>query len=296
MENMEIGLNKKRIAANCVCCNSDNILKSPAILMPFLSDRIFDWKPVCITDEWGLSTIENGMAYCICNSLQCQNCGHLFLDIRFDDNEMNALYSKYRESEYVKLREKYEPGYTQRNKNLDMVISYLEKVESFLLNYVTLPISVLDWGGDTGINTPFKKDINKFHIYDISNKEVIKEAKKVDIGEALGTTYDLIVCSNVIEHIPYPTEIMLDIRSVMSDKSILYVEVPYELIIQKNDSKKDLYKNKKHWHEHINFYTKNSLKILAANCGFEVIAIKEMKVSSDKEGSPYILQLACRVK
>jgi len=294
MEKLDIGSNKKRVATNCVCCGSDDILKSPAILMPFLADRVFGWKPVHITNEWGLNTIDNGMAYCICNSLQCSNCGHLFLDIRFNDYEMNALYDKYREDEYVKLRQEYEPGYIQRNEALNTAITYLEKVESFLLNYVTLPVSVLDYGGDTGINTPFKKNTNRFHIYDVSNKSVIKEAKKVDINEAINTEYNLIVCSNVLEHIPYPAEIMLNIINIMNKETVLYIEVPYEIIIQKDSSRKDIYKDKKHWHEHINFYTKNSLKQLAVNCGFRVVGLKEIKVL-DKEASPYILQMTCKI-
>lgn len=288
-------MNKKRVAVNCVCCDSGNLLKSPAILMPFLADRIFGWKPVDITDKWGLNTIDNGKAYCVCNSLQCQNCGHLFLDIRFNDDEMSALYDKYREDEYTSLREKYEPGYTQRNKSLNTAITYLEKVESFLLNYITPPVSVLDWGGDTGINTPFKENINRFHIYDVSNKSVIKKAKKIDIDEAINTEYDLIVCSNVLEHIPYPTEMILDIKNAMNKGAVLYIEVPYELIIQKNSSKKDIYKDKKHWHEHINFYTKSSLRQLIENCGFKVIGLKQTKVLYE-ERAPDILQVACKIR
>src|SRR5665647_1136619 len=102
---------RERIASSCVICGSCALKKSPAILMPFVAHRTFGWEPVEITDDWGLKTIRNGMAYSICNSIQCSNCGLLFLDIRFNESEMNSLYDGYREKQYTELREKYEPGY-----------------------------------------------------------------------------------------------------------------------------------------------------------------------------------------
>jgi hypothetical protein len=64
--------------------------------MPFVAHRVFGWEPVEITEDWGLKTINNGMAYSVRNSLLCDNCGHLFLDIRFNESEMNSLYEGYR--------------------------------------------------------------------------------------------------------------------------------------------------------------------------------------------------------
>jgi hypothetical protein len=75
--------------------------------MPFVAHRVFGWEAVEITEDWGLKTINNGMAYSVCNSLLCDNCGHLFLDIRFNEGEMNSLYEGYRGQEYTELRERY---------------------------------------------------------------------------------------------------------------------------------------------------------------------------------------------
>ena len=51
------------IAEVCICCESPRLQKSPAVLMPFLGERIFGWRPVRITDDWGMRTLETGMAY-----------------------------------------------------------------------------------------------------------------------------------------------------------------------------------------------------------------------------------------
>ena len=139
----------------CVCCGSKALAKSPAILMPFVAHRVFGWKPVVIDDSWGLKTIRNGTAYTICNSVYCSDCGFLFLDIRFSEEELKSLYDGYRDKQYTDLREIYEPGYTTRNDSLNAGINYIADIETFLSPYLSFPISILDWGGDTGKNTPF---------------------------------------------------------------------------------------------------------------------------------------------
>ena len=80
-----------RIASQCIACASGLLERSPAILMPFVAHQVFGWTPVEITSDWGLRTIPAGMAYPLCNSVECQACGTLFLDIRFDEAEMEAL-------------------------------------------------------------------------------------------------------------------------------------------------------------------------------------------------------------
>ncbi|HLP82398.1 MAG TPA: hypothetical protein VK141_10480, partial [Nitrosomonas sp.] len=123
--------------------------------MPFVAHRVFGWKPVEITDEWGLKTIPSGRAYCICNTLYCTECGLLFSDIRFDDEEIAALYNGYRNEEYTALRDSYEPGYRQRADFLYAGLPHVPDIEQFLVPFLNdSPIRVLDWGGDTGINTP----------------------------------------------------------------------------------------------------------------------------------------------
>jgi hypothetical protein len=267
-----------RIANYCICCGSRELKKSPAILMPFVAHRVFDWKPVEITDDWGLNTIKNGWAYTVCNSVQCNDCNMIFLDIRFSDSEMAALYNGYREQQYTELREKYEPGYKERNSALDYGSDYIADIELFLSQYLSFPINVLDWGGDTGKNTPFKSKCNLFHIYDISNKPVIEGAKKVDKSTADKNKYDLVVCSNVLEHVPYPTELILDIKTVMSEDTLLYLEIPLEDIIRTAETEINLHEKKKHWHEHINFYTEKSIHSMLKICGLDIIDLQQLQI------------------
>jgi hypothetical protein len=263
--------------------------------MPFVADRVFGWKPVEITDEWGLTTISRGMAYALCNSLQCRDCGHLFLDVRFSDSEMSKLYAGYRDEDYTRLREEYEPGYTERNTGLKAELDYLALIEGFLLPFLPLRPAVLDWGGDTGNNTPFKNSCSIHDVYEISDKELIPTAKRVTREEAQNKHYDLVVCCNVLEHTPYPRDLVLEIRKSMTKDTVLYVEVPHEALIRTAPALKGLHEKKKHWHEHINFYTRTSLSLLIQSCDLEILAMKEL--STTNKGMPdNLYQVACMVR
>lgn len=265
----------ERIASRCVCCASDALQAAPAILMPFVAHRTFGWAPVAITAEWGLSTIPAGMAYSICRSLQCDACGLLFLDIRFDDSEMGKLYDGYREEPYVALRDHYEPGYRLRNAGLNAGVASLDDAEAFLRPHLDGPARILDWGGDTGKNTPFKDDHALFHIYDISNKPVLPGARKVDRTQAQANDYNLIICSNVLEHIPYPADVIDEIKQCMRPGTVLFIEVPLEALVRDAVSHAGLLHKKRHWHEHINFYTDASLEKLLNRCGLTVLDLEK---------------------
>lgn len=285
---------ESRVARNCVCCGGAHIRKSPAILMPFISDRALGWKPVVIDDSWGLSSIPTGNAYSICNSLMCIDCGHLFLDIRFSEDEMSNLYRDYRGKEYAELREFYEPGYTLRNVDLEGGHTYNHLVELFLEPYLKLPVSILDWGGDTGINTPYRRSATEFDIYDLSNKNLIHGARRVNKEQAYSKIYDLIVCSNVLEHVPYPSVLINEMINTMSDKSVMYIEVPFEELVRIHGDCSLPFK--KHWHEHINFFSEFSMMSLLENCGLSVIKISSDSIITAGLKESYIMQVACRIK
>lgn len=286
-------IKKSRIADSCLCCGSRDISSSPAVLMPFIADRVFNWKPIKIDDSWGLSTINNGYAYSICNTLSCDTCDFLFCDIRFTDEEMSRLYANYREESYTKQRDFYEPGYADRNLSLNEGQEYTKEVERFLKRHLELPCAVLDWGGDTGKNTPFKKQNSTLDIYDISEKDVISGAKRVTKEYAYEQKYDLIVCSNVFEHVSYPSDLLEEIIPCMNPNSVLYIEVPFENIMINNDKKR--YLKKKHWHEHINFYSEKSLELLIENFDLEIIELNKLK-ANDVANNSFLFQVACKLK
>ena len=290
-----------KIASVCICCNSTRLFNSPAILMPFISHRIFNWRPISILKKWKLNTIKYGKAYSVCNSLLCMDCNLLFLDMRFDDQELDRLYYNYRDENYANLRNKYEPGYKRINKVINSPYNYIKKVENFLSTFFTSSINILDFGGDDGKNTPFKDTKNIIHIYDISKKPTVKNLKKVNKSNML-KKYDLVILSNVIEHVSYPQLIINEIKKLLNKSSIFYIELPLEKIMKKNWEfeggrlKKNklliCLKNKKHWHEHINFYSKKSLVKLLNFCGLKIIKMNILPIEIHR--SAEVVQIACK--
>lgn len=272
----------ERNASYCICCLGTTLQRTPAVLMPFLAKRIFNHDPVEITPEWGLRDLRPGMAYSLCNTLECDDCGVIFLDYRFTDQELSLLYKDYRGEEYTAMRTSFEPGYAATASHYQGRAAYLNSVEEFLAPHLPARPRVLDWGGDSGINSPFRFRAKSLHIYDISGVEVCPEGTKVSLDECLGHNYDLVVCSQVLEHVSYPCIVLQQITKLLRlrPETLLYLEVPLEDLFSKKEYNGPARgRAKRHWHEHINFFSPHSLIALARTCGLQVVESNSLEFS-----------------
>lgn len=283
------------IVGECIACASNDLEYMPAFFMPFISHRAFKNPIFQITKEiTGLRDISNGYGYQYCRSLFCKICGHLACDLRFNDEQMKNLYQEYRGNDYLQLREFYEPGYIERNNVFNHEYHYRNKVEDFLLQFIgTKPLAVLDWGGDTGINTPFKGKLKIHHIYDISNIEPIQGALLIDYEKIPRFNYDLVICQHVLEHLPFPAQSIINLIKNIKDKPFFYFEVPHEPTMRK--TLPNNIPQKMHWHEHINFYSENSLVELLGRCGLKVININSANISRNNSEDNYVLQCIAKL-
>ncbi len=285
-------MSKERVARSCVCCGSASLSSSPAIVMPFVAHRALGWEPVEVDVSWGLKTIQRGMAYTVCKTLLCDECKAIFLDIRFSEAELASLYRDYRGEEYTSLRDRYEPGYRQRNQFFSSQLEYLPLVEEFLAPLLPADPTVLDWGGDNGINTPFRGRARTLHIYEISGKETLPGATAVDLVTIRKNHYDLIISSHVLEHVPYPQEHLAELRSCLAKDSVLYVEVPFEQLMVDAETPESAARAKRHWHEHVNFFSERSLRLLAEKSKLNVINLRSIEVKGGGSNTR-VFQMAC---
>lgn len=269
-----------KISRRCVCCDSDRLAARPAVLMPFVAHRVFGWEPVVIDASWGMRDLPQGTAQSVCRTLMCEDCGLLFLDMRFDDEEMAALYDDYRGAAYTATRERFEPGYAARNAIFETGAHYGAIAEPFLAPFLPERPRVLDWGGDSGVNTPFRGRAALHDVFDISGRPVVEGARAVDLAAARANSYDLIVCSQVIEHVAYPADILREIVAAMQPQTVLCVEAPYEDIMRLNADPATRLAGKRHWHEHINFYSAEAIAALLARVGLEVVARNSYPVTA----------------
>jgi len=190
---------------------------------------------------------------------------------------MAALYAGYRGPKYTAQREHFEPGYAKRAAVIADGATHTGRVEAFLSAHVDASPSVLDWGGDTGKNTPFRSRCSLLHIFDISAQQVIPGAVSVQKDTVAATHYDLIVLSHVLEHVPFPASTISEIASIMARDTVLYIEVPHEDLMREAKDATDLHTRKKYWHEHINFFTRDSLSALIESCGLRVIDVQSIE-------------------
>lgn len=279
----------------CICCRNKQLDRHPAILMPFVSDRALGLPPQKIDATWNLRSLVSGNSYFPCHTLVCSECGTVFCSYRFSHEEMTKLYKDYRGIEYNKLREFYEPEYAIRSPAFKAERAYNLQVEEYLSNYVSNVETILDWGGDTGLNTPFKENCKNLHIFEINTSiagEAIVDARtRTTVIEDF--EYDLVVCAHVLEHVSDPLNIFSKIKTRMQRNSVLYVEVPFENLMA--DLSPENVMNKNYWHEHVNFFSERSLLQLARSHNMSVIDIR--KKSVDIEGNfSKILQMVVKNK
>jgi len=283
-----------RLAKRCVACDGDRLGHVPAVLMPFVADRIFGWRPAEISPEWGLRDIPAGMACSICKTMMCEDCGMLFLDMRFDDEEMAALYADYRGEAYTRERDRFEPGYAARNAIMLEGSAYIGQIEAILEPYLGARPRVLDWGGDTGVNTPFRSRAMQHDVYDISNRPMVESARSVDLDTVKASVYDLIVFSHVLEHVPYPRESLREIANAMRQETILYVEVPHEDVVRLSENPAQRLDRKRHWHEHINFFTPSALNAVFEDVGLSIVERQSFPIAAAGKNSHVFSILARR--
>lgn len=282
------------LAEECVCCGSRDLATSPAVLMPFVAKRVLGHDPLEINESWGLRDLRQGTAYTLCNSMQCRECGTLFLDYRFTDEQIAALYAGYRDAAYTQQRDRYEPGYAaEMAQDYAHRHAYIAGVEAWLASHLQACPRVLDWGGGDGANTPFLGK-GTIHVHDISGVPVVAGAEQVGVDRAAQCDYDLVTCCQVLEHAPSPLDLIGEIASRLSQRTLLYIEVPQEQLMREHPGNMDLAKLKRHWHEHVNFFTETGLRRLLDRAGLQLVDVHCLPIDNGVRTGEVIGLLARR--
>ncbi len=152
--------------------------------------------------------------------------------------------------------------------------------------------TVLDYGGDKGQHIPPVFKNKKRYVYEISGVKAIPGVYNLKDLSGKQNYFDVILCCHVLEHVVNPAQILENIMEVMKRKGYLYIEVPFDnpLFSSKLDSLQFLFNKYFSWkdiikqalkmlktkgfkpmHEHINFFSPNSLEIFLKNNNFEIL-------------------------
>ena len=278
------------IANQCVICKGKEIKRKRATVVPFLTNRIF-----------GRNSFRTSLIY-------CKTCGFQFYAVRFNENELVRLYNNYRDDEYIRQRNKYEPWYTRRLNDglfartetlLNRKKSLLELTENYCLGFSDQIGTVLDFGGDKGQLLDGVFNQSKKFVYEISNVELLPGINRAFFPSP--DTFDFIICSNVLEHVSYPAETIKMIWDMAHENSIVYLEVPFEQPYSVSTIVKRIVQQSMllifrplqfietfglgmltHMHEHVNYFSVKSLQILIENAGFKNVDISVRSICNSR--------------
>lgn len=264
-------------ALNCVICDGPIRRLKRALVAPFLARRIGDRTPFCV------------------DLVGCENCGFIFYNPRLDDADLHRLYENYRLAEYQQMRHASEAWYTAKF-NSDLAspgwyeIRRAKLVPILRQNLGERKISrILDYGGDRGDLVAGLLDGVEAFVYDISG--IPATAGVTATTDPASCKADLIINSNVLEHVGFPRLLVSEILQAAPEGGLVFLEVPCESpfgltrifrrlaqigvmaltrpsLAQWIARPASLYM----MHEHINYFTEQSLTALMRSCGGTVIA------------------------
>jgi len=268
--------------AECVICGASIASTKRGMVAPFLARRI-----------WNRSAFPVRLA-------ECGKCGFVFFASRLDQEEEKRLYAGYRKPEYQQMRQSLEPWYTVKfNYGLSGPEAWqLRKrcLEKALRDHLSpdrqVIGSVLDFGGDRGDLIAALVPNAKHYVYDISGVEPLPGIELLrSLDRCKQYHFDLVLTSNVLEHVGFPRDLMHQVAEIASPGTLVFNEVPYESATGVRTMAKRVAQAvilgvmlpRVAWsllrpgglnlmHEHVNFFSPQSLESLMQATGWKVLA------------------------
>ncbi len=264
----------------CLVCGSSNLAATAAMAAPFLARRVWDRWPFRV------------------DLARCRDCAFLFFNPRMSAEEERRLYAGYRSDEYRGMRFACEPWYTQEfNARLNSPEVWRIRKEKladvFREHFKEREIgSLLDFGGDRGdLIVDLVPGAERF-VYDISGVEPLAGITALkDLDACRAREFDLILSSNVLEHVNYPRKVLGEIADVARPGTLVFVEVPFESPFSPFNLAKRLAQNgillgtrpasgvrlmrpaaMVQMHEHVNFFNPRALEHLVRAMGWSLVA------------------------
>lgn len=273
---------------NCPCCDSEALKNHQALIAPFLSHRI-----------WNRPPFEIALA-------KCAQCGFLFFNPRLEPDEEERLYAGYRMPEYVKERNTYEPWYTPGLNAKIEGPAFQDRRKAVVREILRNNLdnsnvrTILDYGGAHGELVAELIPGATPYVYDVSQVPPVDGVQScASAAECRTKNFDLIVCSNVLEHVGQPGRLVDDMSQIANANSAIWIEVPFEspfglgLTLRRLAQEAMLLCLRPKiglsllrpgmlclMHEHVNFYAPEALRLLLETRGCRVIACETYNLTT----------------
>ncbi len=202
-----------------------------------------------------------------CSMRICFNCFLFFFNYRYSKKELDKLYS----DSYNKIRSQYIDGYKsshvtnrailESRSNLIRKLLVLQNYSKFR-NWRKLG-KVLDFGGWHGRNIPDIGDITEKYVLDKSNHKT--DPSIIKLSKLKDKKFDLIMSTHVFEHLVDPLEVLKELGNALKNDGLIYLELPADIV--------GLFRRPSIY-EHINFFSRNSIKHLVYMANLELLFLK----------------------
>jgi hypothetical protein len=262
--------------STCVICDQPIKRLKKALVAPFVAKRI-----------WGMPPFRVDL-------VGCDSCGFRFYNPRLDDSELAREYHSFRLYDYFQMRNSFEPWFTEEfNRELGSPSSYqyrrklLAPIFNEHLNGRSIR-RVLDYGGDQGGLISGLFENAELFVYDLSGVQTLPGVKAVE--KPAECRPDLIVNSNVLEHVGFPREMTLSMIQAAPVGGLVFIEVPCEeafgfsrilrriaqviiMTVRTPKLSSSLLRPEAFYmmHEHINYFKPHCLNQLVQSCGARVV-------------------------
>ena len=218
----------------------------------------------------------------------CEKCGFVYVSPTIAENELADYYA------YMSLYDMSLYEFTDHN-SLSQRINRYQRIFAFVHDYIKKSQQELSYILDIGCSTGYLLSLFKTNGYKVLGIDPSSKCKEIALQEygvniRTGTLdtipiqnekYDVIILSHVLEHIVDLSNFILKLKSILSPKGLIYIEVPD---IQNINLPFGYFS-----FEHVNYFSKSSLKNLMAKNGLSPEAFGRSCNKNEGENFPFAI-------
>lgn len=200
---------------------------------------------------------------------QCPHCGHI-CNAAFDPDETGDLYGAF--------------VLTNTPVSESMVNSVMETANAILSRAIP-DADVLEIGGGAGaLSLAMSKNARQVNLVEPSRAlsadrfkgtKVVYHRSMYPNAALAGRQFDVVVCRQVLEHVPSPDGFLQALRGALRSDGLAYIEIPCAEYIVRNRSIVDFH------YPHVHYYSRAGAISLLRRAGFEVIDSVSVKDGHD---------------